>query len=332
MYLTRAHRLGPRKIGIRNPRRPIIVNFRDFCDTQLIMERAHVLRNTSFSVGHDLPKEINDARKKLWDELKYIKSRQPNAKAQIVYPAKLIVNGKVVMDEFPDWNEAMRGSRLVDFSHIDKISSYNHSSINFAESRQTAYNEPLLSDNNVNGSTTHSTTRSTTPVAQNTMNGHIESRDVDNESRDIDMDQIERVINNIPPRPPSSETAELNSGHTQTTTTLAKAHSRSLSQPALFRPYDSNGSVSSLQNNLPPSLSRMSRPLERGVRRAPSGSTTRKASKTESKGSKNRQSCANTDIQSKQHKTGQSTSRTPTPVAAKNDNTGASGQTTVNSE
>ena len=131
----------------------------------------------------------------------------------------------------------------------------------------------------------------------------------------------------VPPRPPSGETAELNSGRKQTTTTLAKAHSRSLSQPAIFRPYDNNGSVSSLQNNLPPSSSRMSRPLERGVRRAPSGSTTRKASKTESKGSKNRQSSANTDIQSKHHKTGQSTSRTPTHMAAKNDNTGASDQT-----
>ena len=42
MYLATAHRLGPRKIGIRNPRRPIIVNFRDFCDTQAIMERAHM--------------------------------------------------------------------------------------------------------------------------------------------------------------------------------------------------------------------------------------------------------------------------------------------------
>ena len=27
IYLARAHRLGPRKIGIRDPRRPIIVNF-----------------------------------------------------------------------------------------------------------------------------------------------------------------------------------------------------------------------------------------------------------------------------------------------------------------
>ena len=43
----------------------IIVSFRDFCDTQSIMERAYVLRNTCFSVAYDLSKEINDARKKV---------------------------------------------------------------------------------------------------------------------------------------------------------------------------------------------------------------------------------------------------------------------------
>ena len=56
IYLARAHRLGPRRIGERNPKRPIIVNFRDFCDMELIMSRAHMLRNMPFSVGFDLPK------------------------------------------------------------------------------------------------------------------------------------------------------------------------------------------------------------------------------------------------------------------------------------
>ena len=332
MYLTRAHRLGPRRIGIRNPRRPIIVNFRDFCDTQSIMERAYVLRNTSFSVGYDLPKEINDARKKLWDELKSIKSRQPRVKAQIVYPTKLIVDGKVVMDEFPDWNVAMRSSRLVDFSHVDRISSYNQPIINFAESRHNN-SEPLLSTNSVNENpTTRSTTRSTTPVTQVTMNGQ-------NASRDIDMDQTESGVNITSaqpnPRPVSMETAEINSEPQRITTMVSKAHSRSLSQPAsLFRPFDQNMSAhgpnpseSTTQNaniDLPPNSIRISRPLERGMRREPSGSGTRKSKRSESTSSKNKQSCAQNNSQSKQ-KSGQSSSRTPTPVAANNSNTGASG-------
>ena len=71
-----------------------------------------MLRNTPFSVGYDLPKEINDAHKKLWDELKSIKSRQPSAKAQIVYPAKLIVNGKVVMSmEKWSWTNSPTGMK-----------------------------------------------------------------------------------------------------------------------------------------------------------------------------------------------------------------------------
>ena len=56
MYLARAHRLGQRKIDYRNPKRPIIVNFRDFCDVESIMSRAYMLKNSQFSVGYDLPK------------------------------------------------------------------------------------------------------------------------------------------------------------------------------------------------------------------------------------------------------------------------------------
>ena len=120
MYLARAHRLGPVKkfSGLR--KRPLIVNFRDFCDIQSIMSNAHLLRGTPFSVDHDLPKEIDAARKLLWEEIKSIKRSKPSAKCQIVYPAKLLVDGKIVRDEFPDWSEAMKGSRLGDFSHIDE--------------------------------------------------------------------------------------------------------------------------------------------------------------------------------------------------------------------
>ena len=121
MYLARAHRLGPVKIGQQGLRkRPIIVNFRDFCDTEAIMRNAYMLRRTSFSVDYDFPKEISTARKLLWNEVKSIKSRKPTARCQIVYPAKLIVDGKVVRDEFPNWNEIRNGNRLGDFIHIDQ--------------------------------------------------------------------------------------------------------------------------------------------------------------------------------------------------------------------
>ena len=62
------------------------------------MRKAFLLKGTPFSVDYDLPKEINEARKALWSELKCIKSQHPGAKVQIVYPAKLLVDGKVVLD------------------------------------------------------------------------------------------------------------------------------------------------------------------------------------------------------------------------------------------
>ena len=43
MYLARAHRLGARKNNNRDQRRPIVVNFRDYCDTETIMSRAYMV-------------------------------------------------------------------------------------------------------------------------------------------------------------------------------------------------------------------------------------------------------------------------------------------------
>ena len=65
MYLACAHRLGQWKIGYRNPKRPIIVHFRDFCDVEDRMSRSYLLKNSQLSAGYDLPKEINEARKRL---------------------------------------------------------------------------------------------------------------------------------------------------------------------------------------------------------------------------------------------------------------------------
>lgn len=75
MYLAREHRLGPPKPNVLVQKRPLIVNFRDYCDTQAIMSSAFLLRGKPFSVDYDLPKEINEARKPLWSELKKISQR-----------------------------------------------------------------------------------------------------------------------------------------------------------------------------------------------------------------------------------------------------------------
>ena len=117
--IQRAHRLGNPKRNRRNrgggarPQpRPTIVNFRDYEDVELILENANKLKDTSFRVNRDYPKEIVSARSKIWPA--YKKAREENARGtvHIGYPAKLIVHKRVVLDEFPDWRNVLRGSRM----------------------------------------------------------------------------------------------------------------------------------------------------------------------------------------------------------------------------
>ena len=120
--IQRAHRLGNfnnrrRRFrwGEARPQpRPIIVNFRDYEVVELILENAKKLKDTPFGVNRDYPKEIISARSKLWAE--YKKAREENAKGTVYigYPAKLIVNKRVVRDEFPDWRHVLNGSRVQD--------------------------------------------------------------------------------------------------------------------------------------------------------------------------------------------------------------------------
>ena len=113
LFIQRVHRLG----SIRNafsqtqtPRRPIIAAFRDYRDTEFILGLAKTLSGTRFGIDRDHPKEISAARKRLWSRFKQEKSN-PRSKVKLVYPAKLVVNGQVLADEFPDWSDVMSMDR-----------------------------------------------------------------------------------------------------------------------------------------------------------------------------------------------------------------------------
>ena len=95
----RAHRLGKYK---RDSIRPIIVYFLDYRDTVHILSQANKLKGTKFSVNRDFPKEITNARKRLWPEYKRLRQTAPDSKTSIVYPARLVSNGLTVADEFPE--------------------------------------------------------------------------------------------------------------------------------------------------------------------------------------------------------------------------------------
>ena len=111
--ISRAHRVGQ-----YNPRRdrPIMVAFQSYNTAEDIIKQGYMLKNTNFGISRDYPAEINRARKTIWPEFKRRKSQNPSAKIVIAYPAKLIVNGHVVQDMFPEWDTLINGSRI-DLGH-----------------------------------------------------------------------------------------------------------------------------------------------------------------------------------------------------------------------
>lgn len=123
VYIARAHRLGPRRQGQgrRFQNRPLIANFRDYGIVEAIMNRARRLRGTSFSVDHDYPREIKEARTRLWPMYKDLKNQNPRSKVQILYPAKLVRDGHVVRDELPDWGKYMGTNRLAQVHQIVNV-------------------------------------------------------------------------------------------------------------------------------------------------------------------------------------------------------------------
>ena len=106
--IPRAHRLGRYR---RGSVRSIIVYFLDYRDTVYVLSQANKLKGTNFSINRDFPKEIVNARRRLWSEYKRLRSANPDCKTNIVYPANLVSNGHTVADEFPDWSLIMQASR-----------------------------------------------------------------------------------------------------------------------------------------------------------------------------------------------------------------------------
>jgi hypothetical protein len=110
--VQRVHRLGSLRRArsfTQTTRRPIIAAFLDYRDTEFILSKVGLLKYTNFAIDRDYPKEIAMARKRLWGKFKAEKQKTSDVK--IIYPAKLIVNGVTVQDEFPDWYKYMSMDR-----------------------------------------------------------------------------------------------------------------------------------------------------------------------------------------------------------------------------
>ena len=117
LYIERVHRLGSLQKARQKTtdpneplRRPVIVAFNDTRSVDRVLDNAHMLRGSGFSVTRDFPLEIVKARRALMPQ--FIKERQNRQnKVSIEYPAKLTVNGKTVCDAFPDWFTVLQQDR-----------------------------------------------------------------------------------------------------------------------------------------------------------------------------------------------------------------------------
>lgn len=117
--IQRSHRIGKPQyrqnvIGrsARIKHRPLIVAFRDYQDVELVLSNANKLKNSPYGINRDYPQEIIEARKPLLQEKRTLKQAYPDSHISIQYPAKLIRDGRVVKDMFPDWYKIMKSDRL----------------------------------------------------------------------------------------------------------------------------------------------------------------------------------------------------------------------------
>lgn len=144
LYIERVHRLGSfHKAKMRqntdNPKRPIIISFQDYRSTELILDAAYMLKGTNFSVSRDYPKEIVAARRRLMPRYKAERQNRNN-KVSIEYPAKLVVNGKVIVDEFADWYPVLERDRCQLLTNINNIESSRPSGTEIRQLPDNSYN------------------------------------------------------------------------------------------------------------------------------------------------------------------------------------------------
>lgn len=116
VYLERAHPFGPPKKQLYC--RDIIVAFRDYGDTECIMNNVGRLRGTRYVIDRDYPREIVDARRRLWPKFKEAKAKG-GLRVSIQFPAKLVINNSVVQDEFPDWYRVINSHRDIKLPYVN---------------------------------------------------------------------------------------------------------------------------------------------------------------------------------------------------------------------
>ncbi|KAH3859836.1 hypothetical protein DPMN_102657 [Dreissena polymorpha] len=113
MHIERAHRMGRFDRKCRDAKRHMVVRFRDNVDTETIMENAYKLKRSPFGLDRQYPKEISKARSSLFKSQEARNAAMKRHKVQIKYPARLCINGRTMIDMFPEWFQVLGHDRLV---------------------------------------------------------------------------------------------------------------------------------------------------------------------------------------------------------------------------
>lgn len=145
--IERAYRMGAFQ---RGKKRSIFVTFINFSDVQEILRNAYLLQGHEYSINKDLPRAIALARKELWPTYKNLRRTSQNSKVILAFPAKIIKDGEIVIDRFPDWNQVLNPPvvKSADRSKSADCSKQSHRPMNEPRSdRQLGNARPTYSTN-----------------------------------------------------------------------------------------------------------------------------------------------------------------------------------------
>ena len=163
-YIARAYIMGWRNPDRHFQARPIIANFRDFGTVEAIMNNVKRLRGLPFSVDRDFPREIQEARSRLWPLYKETKRNCPRSKVVIAYPAKLIQDGAILRDELPDWNKVIGANRLTQLGQLENITNQYCPKPPVGEHPSGRHGDSATPTQEQSTSSTHNTAQSPTPA------------------------------------------------------------------------------------------------------------------------------------------------------------------------
>lgn len=107
--ILRCYRVGPFN---HTKRRAIFAEFASYVDVQFILSRAYMLKGSQYSINRDFPVEIANARKSLWPTFKAIRNKNRDSKVVMGFPAKIIKDGEVILDRFPEWDTILGESSV----------------------------------------------------------------------------------------------------------------------------------------------------------------------------------------------------------------------------